>query len=458
MTLSISDFPSNFAWGTATAAYQIEGATHEDGRGPSIWDVFASTPGAIADGSTGKIADDHYHRFLEDVKLMADLGFNSYRFSIAWPRIQATGSGKADSRGIRFYHRLSEALLDNGITPYATLYHWDLPAALEDAGGWLNRDTAERLGEYVHETVSGLKDVVSNWITLNEPWCSAFLGYGSGAHAPGKQQGSLSARAAHHLLLGHGRAVEAARRVSPNANVGVSLNLYSVRPASNSAADLDAARRIDGLQNRLFLEPILKGGYPEDVIEDLGEAEWFAANPPSDAREIAAPIDFLGVNYYSRYTTTVGVAEPDVASSFPGSEFVKFADTDVEHTQMGWPIHPDGLVDVLEQANAYRPELPLFITENGAAYEDKVSESGEIDDEARTEFFKAHVGACADALRRGLPLKGYFAWSLIDNWEWAWGFSRRFGIVRVDYATQARSIKKSGRWFAQLLAGRAAAK
>jgi beta-glucosidase len=454
MALSISDFPADFAWGTATASYQVEGATREDGRGASIWDVFAATPGAIADGTTGDIADDQYHRFREDIKLMVDLGFNSYRFSIAWPRIQPQGTGAANPLGIGFYHRLSEALLENGITPYATLYHWDLPSALEDAGGWLNRDTAERLGEYAHETVSGLKDVVSNWITLNEPWCSAFLGYGSGDHAPGKHVGSRAARAAHHLLLGHGRAVEAVRSVSPDAQVGVTLNLYSVRPASESAEDLDAARRIDGLQNRFFLEPILTGAYPADVIDDLGEAEWFASNPAADADAIAAPIDFLGINYYSRHTAAAGVAEPGTASAFPGSEFVDFVDTGAERTQMGWPIHPDGLVDVLEQAHAYRPGLPLFITENGAAYEDHVTETGEIQDDARTDYFELHVGACAEALRLGLPLKGYFAWSLMDNWEWAWGLSRRFGIIRVDYATQERSVKRSGRWFASLLAGR----
>ena len=456
MTLDRADFPSDFVWGTATAAYQVEGATNEGGRGPSIWDDFARHPGAIADGSSGDIADDHYHRFVEDVGIMADLGVTAYRFSIAWPRIQPQGVGAANPDGISFYRRLAEALLQRGITPFATLYHWDLPLALEDRGGWLNRDTAERFGDYASFAAAELGDVVTNWITLNEPWCSSFLGYASGEHAPGKRIGSRASHAAHHLLLGHGRAVAAIREARPTANVGVTLNLYSVRPATQSTGDLDAARRIDGLQNRLFLDPILLGRYPADVLHDLGEEEWFAANPSTDAVEIAAPIDFLGINYYSRHvvaagptTTTTTTTE---ASSNPGSESVQFLDTGVPRTQMGWPIHPDGLIDVLELAHDRRPDLPLYITENGAAYEDVVT-GGEIVDEERRRFFEQHLEACADALRRGLPLKGYFAWSLIDNFEWAWGYTRRFGLVYVDYETQRRTVKHSGRWFANFLAG-----
>jgi beta-glucosidase len=454
--LSLSSFPSDFAWGTATAAYQVEGATEEGSRGPSIWDAFAATPGAIVDASTGDIADDHYHRYRDDVKLMADLGVNSYRFSIAWSRIQPNGVGAANSAGVGFYRRLTEELLENGITPYATLYHWDMPLALEQVGGWLVRDTAERFGEYAHEAVMALGDVIGHWITLNEPWCAAFLGYGSGIHAPGRQVGGRSAHAAHHLLLGHGRAVAAIRASQPDAQVGVTLNLYSVRPATDSEGDRDAARRIDGLQNRFFLEPVLAGAYPADVLRDLGEEEWFAANPASDATDIAAPIDFLGVNYYSRHTVAAGTPVAGEASSFPGSEFVEFVDTGAAKTQMGWPIHPDGLVDVLALANSYRPELPLYVTENGAAYEDRVAENGDIEDDARLDYIQQHIGACATAIAQRIPLKGYFAWSLMDNWEWAWGYSRRFGLVYVDYETQKRTVKKSGRWFADFLGGRLA--
>jgi beta-glucosidase len=444
-------FPSDFVWGTATASYQIEGATREDGRGASIWDAFAATPGAIADGSNGDIADDHYHRYLEDVALMADLGVNAYRFSIAWSRIQPDGTGRANPRGIDFYRRLSESLLERGITPYATLYHWDLPLALEQAGGWLSRDTADRFGEYAHETSAALGDLVKHWITLNEPWCGAFLGYASGIHAPGKTLGTRSAQAAHHLLLGHGRAVSAVRAAAPDSQVGITLNLYSVKPASDSEADLDAARRIDGLQNRLFLEPVLTGAYPADVIGDLGQEEWFSANPATDAAEIAAPLDFLGINYYSRHTVAAGLADATVASSNPGSEFVEFVDTGAAKTLMGWEIHPDGLIDVLEQAHAYAPDLPLYITENGAAYEDVVKADGTIDDDERLEYFRSHLASCSSAIEQGIPLKGYFAWSLMDNFEWAWGYSRRFGLVHVDYETQQRTVKKSGRWFADVV-------
>jgi beta-glucosidase len=452
-TVSRAEFPADFAWGTATASYQVEGAVREGGRGESIWDAFAATAGAIADGSTGEVADDHFHRFREDVALMAELGVTSYRFSIAWPRIQPDGTGPVNAEGVAFYRALAEELVAHGITPYATLYHWDLPVALEERGGWLERETAERFGEYAALVAAELGDVIQNWITLNEPWCSAFLGYASGVHAPGKQLGTLSAHAAHHLLLGHGRAVSAIRAARPDAIVGLTLNLYSVRPASSSEADLDAARRIDGLQNRLFLEPALLGHYPQDVLHDLGEKGWFAANPASDSSDIAAPIDFLGVNYYSRHTVSAGVAEPGVASANPGSEFVRNIDTGAAKTQMGWEIHPDGLIDVLEQAHALRPDLPLYVTENGSAYEDVVGADGRVVDEGRRRYLELHVEACRDAVARGLPLRGYFAWSLMDNWEWAFGYSRRFGLVYVDYETQARTPKSSAEWFRTFLAG-----
>ncbi|MDR6611790.1 GH1 family beta-glucosidase [Leifsonia sp. 1010] len=449
-----SDLPDGFVVGSATASYQIEGATHEDGRGESIWDAFARVPGAIADGSTGDVADDHYHRWPEDVALMSDLGLDAYRFSIAWPRIQADGTGPANRAGLDFYRRLAESLRERGITPWATLYHWDLPQALENRGGWLDRDTAMRFADYAALVAEELGDVVTDWITLNEPWCSAFLGYASGHHAPGRTLGSRSAHAAHHLLLGHGHALEALRATVPSANVGTTLNLYSVQPAGDSEADADAARRIDGLSNRFFLDPVLKGAYPADVLEDLGETQWFAENATDDdLKRISAPIDFLGINYYSRHTVASGSnpATGGPASAYPGSEHVRFVKTGAPVTQMGWEIHPDGMVDVLRQANALAPGLPLYITENGAAYPDRVGADGEIDDPQRAEYLEAHFEAARDAVAEGLPLQGYFIWSLIDNWEWAWGYSRRFGIVHVDYTTQKRTPKRSARWVADFL-------
>lgn len=446
-----TDFPSNFIWGSATAAYQIEGATTEDGRGLSIWDTFAGRSGAIADGQNAEVASDHYHRAAEDVALMADLGLNGYRFSIAWPRIQPTGSGKVNRSGIDFYRRLADGLVERGIAPWATLYHWDLPQGLEDNGGWLNRDTARRFADFSALVADELGDVVSHWITLNEPWCSAFLGYANGYHAPGLQLGPQATHAAHHLLLGHGQALAAIRDVQPTAQVGIALNLYSVKPATNGETDVDAARRIDGLCNRLFLEPVLTGAYPADVLADTGEGKWFDDNVSADdLAAISAPMDFLGVNYYSRHTVAAGESN-DRASAYPGSETVQFVDTGAPKTQMGWEIHPDGLVDVLQMANAYAPQLPLFVTENGSAYVDTVSADGSIDDIERTDYLRRHIESCGIAIERGVPLGGYFLWSLIDNFEWAWGYTRRFGIVYVDYATQARIPKSSARWLAEFL-------
>jgi beta-glucosidase len=459
MTANRSDFPADFVWGTATASYQIEGASDADGKGPSIWDTFTRVPGAIADGKTGDVADDHYHRFREDVEVMADLGVSAYRFSIAWPRIQANGSGPVNPRGIAFYRALAEMLLEREITPYATLYHWDLPQALEDHGGWLERDTAERFGDYARLVVDELGDVIGHWITLNEPWCSSFLSYAGGVHAPGRTMGSQAARAAHHLLLAHGRAVAAIRAARPQTSVGITLNLYSMRSASNSETDREAERRIDGLVNRFFLQPVLTGGYPQDVLADLGETEWFAEHASIDAADIAAPIEFLGINYYSRHV----VADPALGAevigeaagrTYPGSEELQFVDTGAPRTQMGWPIHPEGMVDVLELAHSYRPDQPLYITENGSAYPDAVVD-GEVEDEARRRYLEQHILACSAALQKGLPVKGYFVWTLMDNFEWAWGYSRRFGLVHVDYLSQKRTLKRSGKWYRSFLTGAA---
>ena len=452
-----TDFPDDFVWGTATAAYQIEGATRVDGRGASIWDTFTRRPGAIVGGDTGDIADDHYHLFRDDVALIRDLGLDAYRFSIAWPRIQPDGRGAPNQAGIDFYRRLAENLLENGITPWATLYHWDLPQALEDSDGWMNRDTAHRFADYAGIVAEQLGDVIGNWITLNEPWCSSFLSYAGGEHAPGRHEGTAAAQAAHHLLLGHGLGLSAIRSARPDATAGITLNLYSVVPASGSDADVDAARRIDGLANRFFLDPVLRGSYPEDVLDDLGQTDWFAAHAPSDDLAlISAPIDFLGINYYSRHTTRAG-APSSRPSANPGSEFVEMVDTGAARTQMGWEIHPDGMIDVLAMAHELAPELPLYITENGAAYPDVVLPDGSIDDTERLEYIRDHIAAGAEAIRRGIPLQGYFVWSLMDNFEWAWGYSRRFGIVHVDYETQKRTPKASAYWLAGMLDGALAA-
>ncbi|MFG1623718.1 GH1 family beta-glucosidase [Kribbella sp. NPDC049227] len=444
-------FPPGFAWGAATASYQVEGAVATDGRGPSIWDTFAHTPGRIADGTTGDVADDHYRLFAEDIRLLADLGLTAYRFSIAWSRIIPAGSGVTNPDGLAFYRRLAEACLENGVTPYATLYHWDLPQPLEDAGGWLVRDTAERFRDYSAITHAGLSDVIKHWMTLNEPWCSAFLGYGNGEHAPGRTEGTDALKAVHHLLLGHGLALDAIR--SDEGTYGIALNPAPIHAASDSAADLDAARRIDGLRNRMFLDPLLAAKYPADVLEDTGLTDWFAEQE-ADLPLIGAPLDFIGVNYYCPTTVAAPegpISSPGQPSTQPGSENVVAVDTGLPRTQMGWPIQATGLRDILVTINKLAPELPLYVTENGAAYLDELTADGTVEDDERQEYLEQHIAVCRDLVSEGFPLKGYFAWSLMDNFEWAWGFSRRFGIVYVDYATQQRTVKKSGRWLKEFL-------
>ncbi len=444
-------FPPGFVWGAATASYQVEGAVSEDGRGPSIWDTFAHTPGRIADGSTGDVADDHYHLFASDIRMLADLGLKAYRFSIAWPRIIPSGTGAVNPAGLAFYRRLAETCLEYGVTPYATLYHWDLPQPLEDAGGWLVRDTAERFRDYAAVTHSALSDVIKNWITLNEPWCSAFLGYGSGEHAPGRTVGADALKAVHHLLLGHGLALSEIR--SDEGRYGIALNPAPIHAASDSAADRDAARRIDGLRNRLFLEPLLVGSYPADVLEDTGMRSWFAQYE-ADLPVISGPLDFMGVNYYCPTTVAAPdgpIASPGTATTQPGSENVVAVDTGLPTTQMGWPVQASGLRDILVTINKLAPDLPLYVTENGAAYPDELTADGTVEDNERQAYLEQHITVCRELVSEGLPLKGYFAWSLLDNFEWAFGYSRRFGIVHVDYTTQHRTPKASALWLKHLL-------
>ncbi|MEV1286400.1 GH1 family beta-glucosidase [Micromonospora sp. NPDC049679] len=449
-------FPTGFLWGAATAAYQIEGAATEDGRTPSIWDTFSHTPGRVVQGHTGDVACDHYHRFRDDVKLMAELGLKSYRFSVSWPRVQPGGSGPANQAGLDFYRRLVDDLLDHGIEPWLTLYHWDLPQPLEDAGGWPLRDTAARFADYAELTHAALGDRVRYWTTFNEPWCSAFLGYGSGAHAPGRSDAAASVRAAHHLMLGHGLAVQALRAARPEHDLGITLNLYAVSPQTDTPADADAARRIDGLANRVFLDPILHGAYPADVIEDLREVTDFSHVRDGDLTTISTPLSVLGVNYYSRHVVAAPVegAQPEpywrAPSNWPGSEHVRFVTRGVPVTDMDWEIDAPGLVEVLQRVNREYPELPLYITENGSAFVDEVVD-GEVDDPDRLAYFDSHLRACHEAIAAGIPLRGYFAWSLMDNFEWSWGYTKRFGMVYVDYDSQLRIPKSSARWYAEVI-------
>ena len=435
-------FPLDFLWGAATAAYQIEGSVDEDGRGRSIWDTFSATPGTIWNGQTGDVATDHYRRYRDDVALMADLGLGAYRFSVAWPRVQPTGRGPAEQRGLDFYRRLVDELLTHDIEPWVTLYHWDLPDALERSGGWPARETAERFAEYAELTVAALGDRVRYWTTLNEPWCSAFLGYASGEHAPGRHDPAAAVAATHHLLLGHGLAVQALRARGAQ-QVGITLNLHPVRPLTDEPGVLDAARRVDGMQNRILLDPLLRGGYPDDVRADLAVVSDFGFERPGDDATIAAPIDLLGVNYY----TPLVVA----TSAHPGAAVAAFVPPTGPVTDMGWGVDATGLTEVLRRVHRDYGDVPLYVTENGAAYPDVVGADGQVHDAERTAYLASHLAACADALADGVPLRGYFVWSLLDNFEWAFGYSKRFGIVHVDYATQRRRVKDSGHWYAGLI-------
>jgi beta-glucosidase len=448
--------PPDFTWGAATAAYQIEGAPNEGGRGPSIWDTFAHTPGRVAGGDTGDVACDHYHRYGDDVALMRDLGLGAYRFSISWPRIHPDGGSSVERRGLDFYARLVDTLLAAGIEPWVTLYHWDLPQALEDAGGWPVRDTAYRFADFSATVQAHLGDRVSHWTTLNEPWCSAFLGYASGIHAPGRHEPEVSLAATHHLLLGHGLALQALRENDSSAQVGITLNTFDVHPLSERAADEDAARRIDGLHNRLFLDPVLLGRYPRDVLDDLASLGPQDVIRPEDLPVIGAPIDHLGVNYYHALHVA-GDGEPDAArdvrgrpSSYPNADRVRFVRTGRPVTAVGWEVDGAGLRRALGRIHRDYPRVPIVVTENGAAYDDVVGADGTVDDPDRLDYLEEHLTAVADAVDDGVPVTGYFAWSLLDNFEWAEGFAKRFGIVYVDFATQQRIVKSSGHWYAAL--------
>ncbi|WP_431044330.1 GH1 family beta-glucosidase [Streptomyces sp. P1-3] len=457
MTVS---FPPGFLWGAATSAYQIEGAAWEDGRTPSIWDTFCRTPGKVLGGDTGDTAVDHYHRFRDDVKLMADLGLGAYRFSVSWPRVQPTGRGPANQLGLDFYRALVDELLEHSIEPVVTLYHWDLPQELETAGGWPERETAERFAAYARIVGEALGDRVTMWTTLNEPWCSAFLGYGSGVHAPGRTDPPAALRAAHHLNLAHGLGAQALRSVLPaRAEVGISLNPAVVRARTGAPEDLDARRRIDALANRVFTGPLLRGTYPADLLRDTaGITDWSFVRD-GDLAAIQQPLDTLGINYYT--PSLVSAATPRAAerkdghgvsahSPWPGAEGVAFHQTPGDRTEMGWTIDPTGLYELLTRYSEEAPGVALYITENGAAFDDKPDADGAVHDPARIAYLQAHLAAAHRAIEAGADLRGYFLWSLLDNFEWSYGYSKRFGSVYVDYATQARVPKSSATWYGRV--------
>jgi beta-glucosidase len=436
-----STFPPAVRLGAATAAFQIEGAVHEGGRGESIWDTFCRVPGAIANGDTGDVAVDHYHRLEQDLDLMAGLGLECYRFSVAWPRVQPEGRGPANPEGLDFYRRLAEGLLERGIEPIATLYHWDLPQALQDTGGWAERDTAQRFADYAVLVAEELGDAVLQWITHNEPWVVAFLGHAEGIKAPGVRHWPTALRVAHHLLLSHGLALQALRgSLGEMAEIGIAVNLFPVHPASPAEADRQAARRVDGHLNRWFLDPLLRGSYPADMVACY-EGLY---GPPDSVRDgdlaiIRGPIDFVGVNYYNpERIEAAPTALPLQARRVPAPP---------PTTAMGWEVDPDGLHEVLLRLRRDYGSLPVYITENGASFDDPAPAGGQVDDAERTAYLQSHLIALARAVADGADVRRYCVWSLLDNFEWEQGYDKRFGIVHVDFDTLARVPKRSALWY-----------
>jgi beta-glucosidase len=477
-TTPLRPFPADFLFGAATAAYQIEGAAAEDGRRDSIWDAFARVPGAVINGDNGDVACDHYHRYRDDVAMMKRLGLQTYRFSTSWSRVRPDG-GAVNPKGVDFYERLVDELLAADILPWLTLYHWDLPQALQEEGGWTNRDTAEKFTEYALDMHDALGDRVGVWTTLNEPWCSSFLSYTAGIHAPGHFSTGEGMLAAHHLLLGHGQTVRELRARDSSLNLGLTLNLTVADPVDPTvAADADAARRIDGQFNRWFLDPVFRGAYPADIVEDFRRvdaeavATWEAAVRPGDLEVISTPIETLGVNYYhgefvggTPPTTPPGGGDAPTdrvtRSPFPSVDGIYWHDRGLPRTPMNWEVQPEGLTRLLrrvDQEYSAAVGTALFVTENGAAYDDEpVVEDGErrVHDSGRADFVGAHLGAVLDAIEHGVDVRGYFYWSLMDNFEWAWGYEKRFGIVRVDYDTQERTVKDSALQYSRIIAARA---
>jgi beta-glucosidase len=439
-----ASFPPGFLWGAATASYQIEGAPHEDGKGESIWDRFSHTPGKVSNGDTGDLACDHYHRWPQDVELMREMGLGAYRFSVAWPRILPEGRGAVNRAGLDFYDRLTDALLEKGIVPFVTLYHWDLPQALQDAGGWNNRDTARLFADYAEIVATRLGDRVKRWITHNEPIVAAFNGHYTGEHAPGIKDLGVAYQVAHHLLLSHGLATQVLKSQNQGFQTGITLNLTVAHPAGDSSDDEAAARRQDGYSNRWFLDPVFRGSYPEDMLEIIG------SHAPSvqdgDMATITSPLDFLGINYYSRSVVRHDPGNPPFNMS-------QVKPRGAEYTDANWEVYPDGLRELLERLHRDYPAPAYYVTENGAAFPDLLSPGDKVHDPRRQAYLEAHFEAAASAISAGVPLKGYFVWSLMDNFEWALGYSKRFGIIYVDYPTQRRIWKDSALWYRECIGG-----
>ena len=423
-----------FTWGVATSSYQIEGAATAGGRGPSIWDTFSRVPGAVINGDSGDVACDHYHRYNEDLDLIKWLGVNAYRFSIAWPRIFPQGAGSPNQAGIDFYDRLIDGALERGITPWPTLYHWDLPQALEDKGGWNSRATSERFAEYAHLMAEKFGDRVKNWTTLNEPFCSAWLGYLYGVMAPGIKDLQTAINASHHLLLGHGLATQAIRSVASDLRVGIVLNLTPAIPLNEN--DELAAKYADGFDNRWYADPVFKGSYPQDIVEGFGKEVPIHAG---DMQSISAPLDFLGINFYTRQTVTLD----ESAKPLPYRPVMVDG---VERTAMGWEVHPESLTNIIMRVHRDYAPKEIYITENGSAWDDSII-NDKVDDPRRVSYLERHLDAMLAAKAQGAPVNGYFAWSLMDNFEWAFGYSKRFGIVYVDYETQKRIPKSSAYYY-----------
>ena len=435
-------FPDDFVWGVATSAFQIEGASDIDGKGPSVWDTFCKQPGAIADASDGTVACEHYQRYEQDLDMIAKLGVNAYRFSASWPRVQATGSGAWNAKGLDFYERLVDGLLARGIAPYLTLNHWDLPQALQDQGGWAKRDTAHRFVDYALAMHARLGDRVVSIATHNEPWVMSVLGHETGIFAPGIKSRATAMQVAHHLMLSHGMALRALREAGCKASLGIVLNLAPIEPATDSAADRAKARLEDGRLVRWYMDPLFKGAYPADVIDHLENDGPVVQAGDMDI--IRTPMDFLGINYYSRSVVSAG--EPwDVHQS------------GLETTEMDWEVYPQGLTALLLRLHQDYPVPPMFITENGGAFKDPMVD-GKVHDADRTRYLQQHIQAVADAMRQGVNMGGYMVWSLMDNFEWASGYVKRFGIVHVDYATQKRTLKDSALWYQQFLTEQATAR
>ena len=434
-------FPEGFLWGAATASYQIEGAVREDGRGECIWSRFSHTSGKVLNGDTGDVACDHYHLYRSDVALMARIGLRAYRFSIAWPRVLPFGTGAPNEVGLDFYDRLVDELLAVNIRPFVTLYHWDLPQALQDRGGWDNPEVVQWFGEYTDRVSRRLGDRVKDWITLNEPWVVAFLGNWLGIHAPGLCDLGTAYRVLHHQLLAHGAAIAILRRNVQDVSAGITIDLGYFEPATERSEDVQAAWREDGFKNRWLLDAVFKGHYPTDVINWV--AEWLDGIDLDAVAQAAAPLDFLGINYYTR--TLVEAASSGVTAARP----VKPANA--AFTTMGWEVYPEGLYQLLVRVHREYQPRALFVTENGAAFADVLTPDGKVHDEARRDYLRQHFDAAERAIQVGVPLRGYFVWSLMDNFEWSLGYTQRFGIVYVDYATQQRIVKDSGQWYAEVI-------